>query len=109
MSARYRIVHFVPDAVVESRIPIAALVDCDGRVSLVKIPHIPGPDCLGGREKSAVIQMILEDLTEAVCFQKLPPSVGPHAFLGGERSVPNEVGDPVKWVERLVANTWRRI
>jgi hypothetical protein len=105
MSARYRLVHYVADPAVDGRVPIAALVDVQGRIAVVRVPHIPGPKCLGGQERSAVVQMILEDLADAETFAELPPSVGPHAVLGTERNVPGQVGDPVTWVERLVAGS----
>lgn len=105
MTARYRIVHFVADPFTESRVPIAALVNDADQLSVVRVRQIPGPKCLGGRARSATVQMILEDLAASsagLTWTGLPFGIGPHAILGSERSVPDSVTDPVRWVENLI-------
>ena len=103
MSAIYRLVHFVPDPFVESRVPIAALVTDNGQLSVVRARTVPSARCLGGSAQAAVVQMILEDLSRGVASQNhLPSSLGPHAVLGTERTVPASVGDAIQWVTQLV-------
>ena len=102
MSARYRIIHFVPDPFLGGRVPIAALVEqSDGRIHVAKSPHIPGPNCLGSRAASSLVQIILDDLSSAATrFDRLPISIGPQAILDEKpREIPHGVKDPVHWIE----------
>jgi len=102
MNARYRMVHYVPDPFVGARVPLAALVMVDGAVEVVKVPNIPGPSCLGSRSRAAVASMILEDLTMVTGFDRLPPSIGPHALLDQAYDVPDGVRDVATWLTNLL-------
>jgi hypothetical protein len=105
MTATYRLVHFVPDPFVESRVPIAALVTHNGSLSVVRAKSVPSARCLGGNRQAAVVQMMLEDLSHAGAGARLPSTLGPQAVLGDERAVPPAVADPLQWVARLVQHT----
>lgn len=102
MNARFKLVHFVSDPFLRSRIPIAALVECNGVVSLVKASHIPGPACLGGRARSATVQMILERLANVHEFEQLPKGFGPQAVLDQAIDVPSTIEDAPRWVQSLL-------
>jgi len=97
--ARYRLVHFVPDPFSGARVPVAAVLQAHGRVSVHEIPHIPGPECLGGKERAAVVSLMLEGLGRMASFDQLPASLGPQATLDGAREVPAGV-DAQTWLER---------
>lgn len=99
MNAHYRLIHFIPDPFLDGRVPIAALVEQrDGRVSVVRLPHTPGPQCLGGQAASSLVQIMLEDLGSATRFDRLPFSLGPHAVLGKRYDVPSDVANPEQWI-----------
>lgn len=97
--ASYRLVHFIPDPFTEGRVPIAALVEADGHVSVVKAP-MPCACSLGGRSGEALLTMGLQALDHAKRFVELPRSMGPHFTLGDPRDVPAGV-DAVAWVGNL--------
>jgi hypothetical protein len=100
MSAHYRLIQFMLDPFSGARVPIAALVrGADGRVSVARAPHVPGPHCVGGRATWSAMHMALEDLERASDFDVLPPSVGPHVVLEPGKRVPDSVLDPARWVE----------
>jgi len=101
MSARFRFVHFVPDPFSGGRVPLAALVERDGRVAVVPALSIPGPTCLGGDARAEVAQLLLDDLCDATSFSELPDDVAPHAVLGDAHVVPIGVDDPLAWVQEL--------
>ena len=69
MTAQYRLVHFVPDPFLGGRVPIAALLRTPDGVQVVRVPHLPGPHCLGGRARAATVQLVVEDL-EAVADRR---------------------------------------
>lgn len=104
MNARYKIVHFVADPFTESRIPVAALVHHGGRVVVVRAAHLPGPQCLGGRQFATAAQIIVEDLAREPSFDTLPVGAGPHAVMGEARSIPASAPNPIRWVESLLAH-----
>ncbi len=103
-TARYRLIHFVPDPFSGARVPVAAVLQAHGRLSVHEMPHRPGPDCLGGRERVAVVHMMLEGLGRMSSFDQLPISFGPQAMLDGAREVPAGV-DAQKWLERLLLSS----
>lgn len=103
MSARFRIVHFMPDLLSGARVPIAALIQGEDRhVRIAQAERIPGPDCVGGREAWYSLSMALEDLRLATSFELLPTSIGPFVQMEEPRTVPTSVKDPVRWVREHV-------
>jgi hypothetical protein len=98
MTARYRVVHFVPDPFTGARIPLAAIVAGGGGVSIASAGHVPGAVCLGRPSTYAAMQMVLESLSAVENLDVLPVAVGPHAVLDVERQIPGDVADPVGWV-----------
>lgn len=97
-TARYRLVHFVPDPFVGARVPVAAVLEADGRTSVHRLPHLPGPECLGGKERATALHMVLEGLGELASFERLPVALGPQALLDDAREVPRGV-DAQAWLE----------
>jgi hypothetical protein len=103
MSARFRIVHFMPDLLSGARVPIAALIEREDRhVQMARADLIPGPAFVGGRAAWSSLNMALEDLTFATSFEILPRSIGPFVHMDEARIVPASVGDPVDWVRKHV-------
>lgn len=103
MIARFRIVHFVPDPYSGGRLPIAALVSVDGRVTVARADD-KWQECLPHDARSA-IAVILAELGTGTRAGWLPPTVGPHAVLGEERSIPSGVSEPVEWVLTSILRT----
>ncbi len=44
-TARYRLIHFVPDPFNGARVPVAAVLQAHGRLSVHEMPNMPGPEC----------------------------------------------------------------
>ena len=105
MTAKYRVVHFVPDPYNGTRIPVAAIVAGAQGVSLASASLLPGAACLGRPALHATMRMVLESLYSINNLNALPVAVGPHAVLDVERDIPGEVTDPVAWVEAYVLPT----
>lgn len=103
-STRYRLVHFVPDPFQGARVPVAAVLQAEGRVSVHEVPHIPGPECLGGKDRAALVSLMLEGLGQMSSFEQLPAALGPQAVLDTAREVPAGV-NAQKWLERRLAAT----
>jgi len=101
-AATFRIVHFVPDPFLGGRVPIAAIVQSDGRLTVVRVPHL-GPACLGRASAVAAVRLALDDLERLPSFEHLPSSMGPQVVLGEIREVPLHVDDPVGWVARALS------
>lgn len=102
MSARYKIVHFVPDQVSGARYPIGAVIETDDDLEVVKADLIPGAGCLGSRSKHMVLREVLDDLREVTSFGRLPRHFGHHFQFSESKAIPGEVGDPSSWVKEFV-------
>jgi hypothetical protein len=100
VNARFRVIHFVPDPFSGGRVPIAALVDLGGRVE-VAFAESKWEKLLPANAR-LVARLIRESLGARASFDDLPASSGPHALLGEVRSVPKEVGEPVRWVRGAI-------
>jgi hypothetical protein len=99
MSAEFRIVHFVSDPFLGTRIPVAAVLrESKNSVRVVRAQHLPGPECLGGAKFSASLRMLLDRLDKAPMFDRLPPTVGPFAMMASAQTVPEGIQDPAKWL-----------
>jgi hypothetical protein len=105
MTARYRIVHFVPDPFLGGRVPIAALLEDHGRVTVVRVPHLPGPQCLGSRARAHTVQLLLADLETVASLDTRPVVAGPQALFDLPVPVPAGIGDPAAWLAALLAAT----
>lgn len=108
MTAEYRILHFVPDPFVGTRIPVAALVRQGSSLGFAKACFVPGPACVGSRE-SELLAMTLDSLQRVESFDVLPSAVGPHFVLEQIRAVPGTVEEPVAWVQRHVLPAQRHV
>jgi hypothetical protein len=102
MTARYHIIHFIPDPFSGARVPLAAFVESTNGWRLAEAPHVPGPECLGGSNAHALLRMVLQDLRAHEALPHLPRTVGPQIALTEEKSIPEGIADPVEWVERHV-------
>lgn len=80
------------------RWPVAALVQVDGRLNIVRSPRTPDAECLGGGASVALMHLILGRLHGITEFGQLPLSLGPHVTLDIPRAIPDGVLDPLKWV-----------
>lgn len=88
----YRLVYFVPDPFLGGRIPIAALVEEEGAVQVVRMPRLPCPDCLGGAAAASIVKMSLMDLEEVTALDERPEGLGPQVEIGEAREVPAGAG-----------------
>ncbi len=102
MTARFRLVHFVPDPFSGMRVPVAALVQQGSSVRVVRAPHTAGPGCVGGLATWHNMQGLLRGLESVEQFDQLPFNLGPHAVLGGQLDVPEQVNDPLSWVTKFI-------
>lgn len=100
MTAQYRIVHFVPNVLLGTRIPVAALVRHHGETQVVRAEQQMDARCLGGTANAALLRMVLASLDEAR-FDELSMSTGPHAMLDEPRSLPTSP-DAFEFVRRHV-------
>lgn len=107
MKTSYRLVHFVPDPLLEARFTLGAIIT-DGRVvRAVKAARLPGPECLGRRKAHIVARMLQAELDSIRSPTELPPSFGPYASLGEAHEIPAGVVDAAAWVERVVLDGHR--
>lgn len=102
MTARFRIVHFVPDPFSGMRVPVAALVQGPKGVQVVRAPHTAGPSCVGGLATWHNMQGLVAGLEAVKEFDRLPMSLGPHVTLDVQREVPAQVEDPESWVKAFI-------
>jgi hypothetical protein len=102
MTARFRIVHFVPDPFSGMRVPVAALVLVPGGVRVVRAPHTAGPGCVGGLATWHNMQGLVHGLEAVKEFDRLPMSLGPHVLLDAQREIPSLVEDPEAWVAKVI-------
>src|ERR1017187_6147506 len=104
MTARYRVVHFVPDPFTGARIPLAAIVAGGGGVSIASAGHVPGAVCLGRPSTYAAMQMVLESLSTVESLDVLPVAVGPHAVLDVEKA--KALASAFDGSEKTADHTW---
>jgi hypothetical protein len=102
MTARFRIVHFLPDPFSGMRVPVAALVQRADGVRVVRAPHTVGPGCVGGLAAWNNMQGLVHGLDAIEEFDRLPMSMGPHVVLDVQREVPALVEDPESWVAKFI-------
>jgi hypothetical protein len=100
-SARYRLIHFVPDPFLGGRVPVGAMVQAGGLVTVLPVKHVPGAACLGSPARAAAASMLVDELASVSAFDSLPVSLGPQAVLDLPREVPAGV-DPRMWVEKAL-------
>lgn len=102
MTASYRLLFFSPDPFLGARFPLGAVLHVDGVVRIVRAPHLPGTDCLGGADLAVAVRRLHARLDSIESADTLPPAFGPYATLSERRSVPPD-RDAVEWVEHLFA------
>jgi hypothetical protein len=102
MTTHYKLVHFVADPFLGTRTPIAAIVRHGEELLVARASKIPDADCLGGSSSLELAHALVDALHGIKDFEKLPSSLGPHAVLGACRQVPDQVDDPVRWLQRHV-------
>lgn len=99
MSARFRIVQYVPDPFSGTRFTIGALVQSGGRVELARAPWLPGPGCIGGRKAWATMQLILDTLSTPGRFDIASGELSALAQFSEEIAIPAGVTDARAWLE----------
>lgn len=102
MTARARLVHFVPDPFNGGRVPVCALVDTGDLVQVIEAPHLPGPGCVGGREAFFQMKHLVETVTRERLFDPQPGFFGQHAVVGEPISIPVDARDPIAWALGLL-------
>lgn len=102
MSARYRLIQYVPDPFTDSRVTIGALVQVGGEVALERAEHIPGPNCLGTRQAWVNAHAVLDALAVTRVFDAPSAEVSALALIGEPQRVPAAVSDALKWVRTTV-------
>jgi hypothetical protein len=102
MSGEYRVIHFVPDPFIGSRIPIAAAVKVGDRLEIATCRHLPADSCVGGKQSGEVLRVILACLDQMRDFKELPVATGPHAVADIVRKLPAGVENPLQWVRSHV-------
>ena len=92
-----RIVSYVVDPFGDERLPIAALVqdDCGVRVVRAPVLHVPAA-------ARANVDRVLLDLEEAPAFDALPIGTGPQVVAGDARAIPPGVCDAPSWVRAVL-------
>jgi hypothetical protein len=101
MRAVYRIIHYSPYPSLSARLPIGALVRSGDGVRLARARMGPDPEAFGSKEAWTAVKLTLEAFSE-VADLRLPAIAGPQVSLGREVTIPNDVVDPVRWVEEQV-------
>jgi hypothetical protein len=99
MSARFRVVHFVPDPILGARVPIGAFVRDGGAVFVARARFVPDALCVGGSASAAVLRELLRDLERLAAAPSPTDAFGPHVFVDAERPMPDGVREPVRWLE----------
>lgn len=102
MTARFRLVQYMPDPFSRTKITIGALVEVDGRVELVRARTLPDPEYMGGRTAWATMQRVLDLLETPAGFDIHTGEISPLAGFTEPRGIPAEVEDPVAWVTSTV-------
>lgn len=102
MSANYRLVHYVANPVLETRVVIAALVQHDRTVEVARAPYIPDSRCLGGAVSEALVRLLLAQLDRHAREGNVTPSLGPHLVVSEPRDIPASVLDRVDWVRSFL-------
>lgn len=99
MSARFRLVQYMPDPFAGTKVTVGALVEAGGRIELVRARALPGPKCIGGRAAWFTMQLVLDSLTTNSSFELRSGEVSSLAGLSEPITVPADVENPVAWVE----------
>lgn len=102
MTARFRLVQYMPDPFAGTKVTVGALVESNGRVELVRAPLLPGPHCVGGRSAWVTMQLALDALSTCSALDVRSGEVSALAGLTEPRRVPENVENPVAWVESFV-------
>ena len=102
MSARFRLVQYMPDPFAGTKVTVGALVESNGRVELVRAPALPGPSCVGGRSAWVTMQLVLDSFATCAEFDVRSGEVSSLAGVTEAHRIPEDVTNPVAWVESFV-------
>ncbi len=102
MSTHYRIVHFVNDPCLGSRIPMAAIVLRHGRTQVARARFVPDASAMGGACAAALARILLQELDVAGDGSNLSRSFGAHVFVAEPILLPQGIEDPVRWLQAHV-------
>jgi hypothetical protein len=102
MKRQFQIIHFVPNPVTGARVPMGAIVWEGRSVRIARAAHLPGAECLGGRESARLLNFLVDDLRTLEHAEQIYQRLGPQVFADETRPVPRDVEDAVAWLERHV-------
>ncbi|WP_426755665.1 hypothetical protein [Myxococcus sp. Y35] len=102
MTARFRLVQYMPDPFAGTKVTVGALVEAHGRVELVRAPALPGPNCVGSRSAWVTMQLVLDSLAGCSELDVRSGEVSSLAGLTVPHAIPDGVDDPVAWVESFI-------
>lgn len=97
----FRPIFFCPGASI-LRLPIAALVEHDGKTTVVVAGRLPGADYLGGKPTEWVMQAELDKIRKATSAAEVYATTGPYIEVGGRTVLADMITDPVAWVQQHV-------
>ena len=101
MSLSYRLVYFVPDPFVGTRLLVAALTqDDDGNMELVRATRLPDVNGAGGPRKLKLLHRILDGLCEEADLESAPHRVGSHVAMDDIRTLPDSIANPSEWLKQ---------
>ncbi len=99
MNPRFRPVWLVLDPYTGTRTLIGMLVTHDAAVELVRSPDA---DQRLNPKQRRILDLAIEELTDATSFDDLPIALGPQVVLGKPSAIPATVADPARWVAEQI-------
>ena len=95
---KFRIVYFTPDPFRGDRFAIGAVVGDGASAKFHRAGHVPGPECLGGRDSWITLQMALDTLTGIDRLDVERGTASQLVSLSDAREAPSNV-DAAEWVD----------
>lgn len=102
MTARFRLLLFVPNPFNGMSWPLGAVVDTQDGLEVARSGRLPDAAALGSERTAQLARILHRHLNEFCSFDAVPISFGPYAVLGEKRTVPEGVENPVQWIEEHV-------
>ena len=102
MKRHFKIVHFVPDPVAGTRVPMGAIVSRGDTRRVAVAKHLPGAECLGSRQAARLLNFLVDDFKNIGSADDVRQRMGPEVLVDDARPIPDGVEDPVAWIEAFV-------
>ena len=102
MTARYRVIYFVPSPLVGERLAIGAVADGDDRVVVARAGALPHRRVEGAA--AHLVRASLAELNAVANIDVLPTSLGPQIVAGPIYELPTNVVDVRRWLEALLGH-----